>query len=96
MRKIYRLMDGALTGHGYAKAAIDIAVYDLFGKQLGVPVSVLLGGALTGKVPSYYSTIVGEPGETARIALEKAKEGYPRLQIKGWWPPHRAGHRNHS
>jgi L-alanine-DL-glutamate epimerase-like enolase superfamily enzyme len=82
VRNIYRLMDGALSGHGYAKAAIDIAVHDLLGKQLGVPVSVLLGGALTGKVPSYYSTIVGEPGETARIALEKAREGYPRLQIK--------------
>lgn len=79
---IYRRMDGALTGHGYAKAAIDIAVHDLLGKHLGVPVSVLLGGALTDRVPSYYSTTVGDPGETARIALEKAREGYPRLQIK--------------
>ncbi|MFI0843931.1 mandelate racemase/muconate lactonizing enzyme family protein [Mesorhizobium sp. IMUNJ 23232] len=82
VREIYRRMDGALSGHGYAKAAIEIAVHDLLGKELGVPVSTLLGGALTDKVPSYYSTIVGEPGETARIALEKAREGYPRLQIK--------------
>jgi L-alanine-DL-glutamate epimerase-like enolase superfamily enzyme len=82
VRDIYRKMDGALAGHGYAKAAIDIAIHDLLGKKLGVPVSVLLGGALTGKVASYYSTIVGEPDETARIALEKAREGYPRLQIK--------------
>jgi L-alanine-DL-glutamate epimerase-like enolase superfamily enzyme len=82
VREIHRRMDGALSGHGYAKAAIDIAIYDLLGKELGVPVSALLGGALTDKVPSYYSTIVGEPGETARIALEKAREGYPRLQIK--------------
>ncbi|QOF75567.1 mandelate racemase/muconate lactonizing enzyme family protein (plasmid) [Aminobacter sp. SR38] len=82
VRDIYRKMDGALAGHGYAKAAIDIAIHDLLGKKLGVPVSVLLGGALSGKVASYYSTIVGEPDETARIALEKAKEGYPRLQIK--------------
>jgi L-alanine-DL-glutamate epimerase-like enolase superfamily enzyme len=82
VRDIHRTMDGALTGHGYAKAAIDIAVHDLLGKKLGVPAHVLLGGALTDRVPSYYSTIVGEPDETARIALEKAKEGYPRLQIK--------------
>jgi 4-hydroxyproline betaine 2-epimerase len=82
VREIYRKMDGALTGHGYAKAAIDIAVYDLLGKELGVPVSALLGGSLTDKVPSYYSTIVGDPDETAKIALDKAKEGYPRLQIK--------------
>ncbi len=82
VREIYRTMDAALTGHGYAKAAIDIAIHDLLGKELGVPVSTLLGGAVTDQVPSYYSTIVGNPAETARIALEKAREGYPRLQIK--------------
>jgi 4-hydroxyproline betaine 2-epimerase len=82
VREIYRKMDGALAGHFYAKAALDIAIHDLLGRKLGVPVSALLGGALTGKVPSYFSTIVGEPAETARIALEKAREGYPRLQIK--------------
>ncbi len=82
VRSIYRRMDAALTGHGYAKAAIDIATYDLLGKKLGVPVSLLLGGALTDIVPSYYSTVVGDPDETARIASAKAKEGYPRLQIK--------------
>lgn len=82
VRAIYRKMDATLTGHGYAKAAIDIATHDLLGKHLGVPVHVLLGGALTDRVPSYYSTIVGDPDETARIALQKVREGYPRIQVK--------------
>lgn len=75
-------MDTLLNGHNYAKAAVDIAAHDLMGRALGVPVASLLGGALTDRVPSYYSTIVGDPDETARIAAEKAAEGYPRLQIK--------------
>jgi len=79
---LHRRMDALLHGHNYAKAAIDIAAHDLLGKALGVSVSELLGGALTDRVPSYYSTIVGDPDETARIALEKTREGYPRLQIK--------------
>jgi L-alanine-DL-glutamate epimerase-like enolase superfamily enzyme len=79
---LHRQMDGLLAGHNYAKAAIDIAAHDLMGRALGVPVATLLGGALTDRVPSYYSTIVGDPDETARIAAEKATEGYPRLQIK--------------
>lgn len=79
---LHRRMDGLLNGHHYAKAAIDIAAHDLLGKHLGVSVSDLLGGALTDHVPSYYSTIVGEPDETARIAAEKRAEGYPRLQVK--------------
>jgi len=79
---VHRRMDTRLTGHNYAKAAVDIAVYDLLGKRLGVPVADLLGGATTDRVPSYYATAVGPPDETARIAAEKRDEGYPRLQIK--------------
>lgn len=77
-----RLMDGRLNGHNYAKAAIDIASHDLMGKQFGVRVADLLGGAVTDRVPSYYATGVGAPDEIARIAAEKAEEGFPRLQVK--------------
>lgn len=79
---LHRRMDSLLNGHNYAKAAIDIAAHDLLGKKLGVSVSDLLGGALTDRVPSYYATGVGAPDEIARIANEKKREGYPRLQIK--------------
>jgi L-alanine-DL-glutamate epimerase-like enolase superfamily enzyme len=79
---LHRRMDGLLNGHSYAKAAIDIAAHDLLGKQYGVSVSTLLGGAVTDRVPSYYATGVGAPDDIARLAAEKLAEGYPRLQIK--------------
>ena len=79
---LHRRMNGLLTGHHYAKAAVDIAAHDLIGKRLGVRVADLLGGAATERVPSYYSTSVGDPDETARIAGERLAEGYPRLQVK--------------
>jgi L-alanine-DL-glutamate epimerase-like enolase superfamily enzyme len=82
IRGVARRMDERLSGHGYAKAAIDIAIFDLLGKKLRVPVSTLLGGALTDRVPSYYSVTIHDPEETARIAKEKVKQGYKRLQIK--------------
>jgi len=81
-RHLAKRMDERLNGHNYAKAALDIAFLDLIGQRLGVPVSTLLGGALTDRVPSYYSTIVGSPDETARIAADKVKAGYPRIQVK--------------
>ena len=77
-----RMMDTLLNGHNYAKAALDIAAYDLMGKSLGVNVADLLGGALTDRVPSYYATGVGEPDDIARLAKEKLAEGYLRLQVK--------------
>ncbi|OZM75423.1 mandelate racemase/muconate lactonizing enzyme family protein [Pseudonocardia sp. MH-G8] len=79
---LHRRMDGLLHGHHYAKAAIDIAAHDLLGKHLGVSVSDLLGGALTDRVPAYYSTGVGSPEDTARLAGVKRDQGYPRLQVK--------------
>jgi len=77
-----RKMDRLLDGHRYAKAAIDIAAYDLTGKHLGVRVADLLGGAVTERIPSYYATGLKEPDDMARIAEECADEGYPRMQIK--------------
>lgn len=77
-----RTLDALLNGHNYAKAAIDIAVMDLLGKHYGARVCDLLGGAAVESVPSYYATGVGAPDEIARLAVEKQREGYPRLQIK--------------
>lgn len=80
--RLHQRMDGLLNGHRYAKAAIDIAAHDLMGKAWGVRVADLLGGAVTERVPSYYASGVGEPDEIARIAAERADEGYPRMQVK--------------
>jgi L-alanine-DL-glutamate epimerase-like enolase superfamily enzyme len=80
--QLRRKMDSLLNGHRYAKAAIDIAAYDLMGKHYGARVADLLGGVVSEKVPSYYATGVGAPDDIAKIAAEKVAEGYPRLQIK--------------
>lgn len=82
IRLLAKRMDERLNGHGYARAAFDIAFLALLGQRLGVPVSTLLGEALADRVPAYYSLIVGPPEETARIAADKVKSGYPRLQVK--------------
>jgi len=77
-----RRMDGLLNGHNYAKAAIDVAIMDLLGKHYGVRVCELLGGAAAERLPAYYATGIGEPDAVAELAMEKVREGYPRIQIK--------------
>jgi len=79
---LQRHMDSLLNGHHYAKAAIDMAAYDMVGKKLNCPAGHLLGGAMADRIPSYYASPVGSPDDTARIAEEKAGEGYPRMQVK--------------
>ncbi len=77
-----RCMDDALAGHAYAKAAIDIALWDIAGKTYGRRICDLLGGAVRERVPSYYAISVGEPGEVANVVRHKQDEGYTRLQLK--------------
>ena len=79
---LHRNMDGRLDGHNYAKAAIDIAHWDLMGKVHGARVCDLLGGAVVERVPSYHAIGIGDPDEVARVAVDKARQGYPRLQLK--------------
>lgn len=81
-RALHHKMNAVLNGHSYAKAAVDIAAYDIMGKATGLRVADLLGGALTDRVPSYFATGVGLPDEIAKIAADKMAEGYPRIQIK--------------
>ena len=80
--KFYRAMHTALNGHNYAKAALDIACWDIAGKHYGARVCDLLGGALRENVESYYATGVNTAERTAKIVQEKIAEGYKRIQVK--------------
>ena len=60
-----------------AISAVDIALHDIKGKALGVPVYELLGGKQRDLIPTFAST-----GDTAEgdVAIDRAKE----LQAQGW------------
>lgn len=59
-----------------AISAIDIALYDILGKALGVPVHQLLGGKQRDRIPTFASTSA-PPGEAM---IEQARE----LMAAGW------------
>ncbi|MDQ0390943.1 mandelate racemase/muconate lactonizing enzyme family protein [Labrys monachus] len=86
---IVEAMDGLVVGHTYAKAAIEMALHDLWGKSLGVPVYRLLGGATRpGVVVAHMVGLMGmaEAVEEAEMA---AADGIRALQIKGGQDPER-------
>ncbi len=80
--RVHDVMESALNGSRYAKAAVDIALWDIAGKVYGARVCDLLGGAVRESVPSYYAIGLLPVDEAAAIAAEKRREGYPRLQLK--------------
>ncbi|MER9883587.1 mandelate racemase/muconate lactonizing enzyme family protein [Mesorhizobium sp. M0118] len=80
--QLNRTMDAALNGSRYAKAAIDIAAWDIAGQAYNRRVCDLLGGATGGTIPAYYSISRASPDEMAREARERQREGYARIQLK--------------
>jgi L-alanine-DL-glutamate epimerase-like enolase superfamily enzyme len=82
VRRVYDAMDGALKGHLYAKAAIDIACWDLLGRATGLPLRDLLGGSYREQLPLYIGIGLDTP-ERMRAACERARAaGYRRVQLK--------------
>ena len=72
-------MDLAIRGHGAAKCALDIALHDLAGKAVGMPVHELLG--LSAELPPTDFTIgIDEPEVVAERARRAA--AFPALKIK--------------
>ncbi len=74
-----RRWTGAIRGHGAAKCALDIALHDLVGKVVGLPVHALLG--LSSDLPPTDFTIgIDEPAVVAERARRAAD--FPALKIK--------------
>lgn len=82
LEKIHHIMDHALKGNTSAKAAIDIALYDLVGKVLNVPVHCLLGGAYRTEMPAFDLIGLWTPEEAAAKVEQRLAEGYREFKIK--------------
>ncbi|KIC32174.1 mandelate racemase/muconate lactonizing enzyme family protein [Leisingera sp. ANG-S5] len=83
LRRIERLMDKFVQGHGYAKAPFDAACWDILGQSTNQPVWMLMGGKLTDGAPM-YRVVPQKPvlEETiAEMELHRAA-GYRQFQIK--------------
>ncbi len=78
---------GVLDGHREAKAAIDIACWDLLGHHVGLPISALLGGALVERVPTYHVVGIAAPEVAAEQAARLQDDGIRALQLKAGGRP---------
>jgi L-alanine-DL-glutamate epimerase-like enolase superfamily enzyme len=76
-----------VRGYEYAKSALDIACWDLFGKATGLRVSDLLGGTHQEELPLYTGIGIGSLDETRQRCEEVLAAGYRQVQVKagsGW------------
>ncbi len=79
-----RYFSGGATMH--AISGVDIALWDLAGKILGLPVARLLGGARSEWLDAYASLVMPEtPALAANEAARYAERGYRKIKF-GWGP----------
>lgn len=64
-----------------AKAAADIALWDLYGKKYGIPVYRMLG-ASRNQIITDLTISVNHPEEMARDAVNAVERGYDTLKVK--------------
>lgn len=65
-----------------AMHAVDMALYDIWGKAMGVPVYELLGGKVRDRFGLTRSLPVKSPEETAERAVALKEKGYKMLTLK--------------
>jgi L-alanine-DL-glutamate epimerase-like enolase superfamily enzyme len=83
VEKIHGEMDQLVPGNGCAKAGVDIALHDLMGKALGVPVYKLLGGLYRERIPLWYA-VSWDRGVRAMAeeAARRVEMGFRGIMVK--------------
>jgi L-Ala-D/L-Glu epimerase len=79
---IHARLDGLVTGAPSAKAAIDLALWDIAGKLAGVSVATLLGGPVRDVLVWHATLSIGEPATMAAEARAAVAAGHREIKMK--------------
>ena len=86
---IHARMDRVVKGNPYAKAALDIAIYDIAGKALGRPVCELLGGDFRKSIEVTHSLGIMPVDQCIEEARQAVAEGILTIKCKTGLDPER-------
>jgi muconate cycloisomerase len=75
-------LDALVDHHLCAKGAISMALLDLLGKRLRVPLSTLLGGALRRSLPVLWPLSNGTSDDDIPVIEERRAQGFATFMLK--------------
>jgi O-succinylbenzoate synthase len=79
---VYGVLEAGLRGHRMAKAAIEMATWDLVATRTNVALSTLLGGTRAAVPTGISLGLQDSPKRLAARAAQAVAEGYRRVKIK--------------
>ena len=75
-------MRRAVAGNPFTKSGMEMALWDILGKSVGLPVYRLLGGKVRDTVPIKMSVSGAEPKRAAELAEWAMAQGLKALKVK--------------
>lgn len=78
---LLQTLNKCIVGNTSAKAAVDMALYDLYGQLYNIPVYKLLGGGKN-KIITDITISVNNPDEMARDTKVAIDRGYDTIKVK--------------
>lgn len=82
IERLTLLMRRTVAGHSFTKAALEMALWDILGKSVNLPVYRLLGGPIRPFVPLKWSISGLEPARAAEIARWALDQGFTTMKVK--------------
>lgn len=82
LAQIMEEIERALAFQHSVKAGVDMALHDLLARSVGVPVAMLLGGAMRREIPLARIIPIKSPLEMAASATSLLQEGYRQVKLK--------------
>ncbi len=79
---IHYKMDKTVSEGSFAKTAVDIALHDIIGKSLGIPVCKLIGGSYADKIPLHWPIGIESPKVIGEDVLKGMKAGFKAIKMK--------------
>ena len=80
--ELHHLLDTGMRGHPMARAAVEMATWDLTARRCGVSLAELLGGVRDEVATGISLGIVEQPDQLAERAADAAAQGYRRIKLK--------------
>lgn len=82
LRNILKEIDSAITGNRTVKSAFDMALHDLVGQLLGVPLYALLGGSKDRIIYTDHTIGLGKPQVMAEKASKIKERDFSQIKVK--------------
>ncbi|MGQ0568824.1 MAG: mandelate racemase/muconate lactonizing enzyme family protein [Armatimonadota bacterium] len=82
IERLTSILQRGVAANPFTKSGLEMALWDILGKSVGLPVYRLLGGPVREVVPTKFSVSGQKPDRAAEIAAWAVAQGFRTMKVK--------------